>query len=138
MPPKEECEEFLSFLFPFAEEQLKKHGEFYPFGAVISENGKIETTAGFDGDDFPKSEEIIKRLISEHKSLAAEKKIRASGIVWNGSICDNNGKKTDAVIASLEHKDNYSVVIAEPYKTGIFKNIRFEGLSAMHGNHDVF
>ena len=35
MTPKEQCEELMGALFPFAETQLKKNRGFYPFGAVI-------------------------------------------------------------------------------------------------------
>ena len=41
MTPKEECEELLNALLPFAANQLKKHGEFYPFGAVLTNDGEI-------------------------------------------------------------------------------------------------
>ena len=40
MIPKEECEELLNALLPFAVNQLKKYGEFYPFGAVMYNNNE--------------------------------------------------------------------------------------------------
>ena len=40
MMPKEECEELLNALLPFAVNQLKKYGEFYPFGAVMQNNNE--------------------------------------------------------------------------------------------------
>ena len=45
MIPKEECEELLNALLPFAVNQLKKYGEFYPFGAVMCNNNEISFTA---------------------------------------------------------------------------------------------
>ena len=35
MTPKEQCEVLLDKLLPFAEDQMKKYREFYPFAAVI-------------------------------------------------------------------------------------------------------
>ena len=45
MTPKEECEQLLNAILPFAINQLNKHGEFYPFGAVMLNNGDISLTA---------------------------------------------------------------------------------------------
>lgn len=138
MYQKSECELLLEALLPFAEESLKTHGEYYPFGAVILDDGTVEKTAVYDGNEFPESADVINALIKEHKSLAQEGKIKASGIVWNGVSADENGKKTDTVVVSLEHKDSYSVVICEPYKIGFFKKVKFGDLFAIEGKNDIF
>ena len=44
MTPKEQCEVLLDKLLPFAEEQMKKHREFYPFAAVILTDDAVELT----------------------------------------------------------------------------------------------
>ena len=62
MTPKEECEELLNALLPFAVNQLKKHGEFYPFGAVLNKDGEISLTAVDSGDDHPDPTGMINRL----------------------------------------------------------------------------
>lgn len=138
MYQKSECEDLMKMLLPFAEDQLKKFGEFYPFGAVLLKDGTIEKTATYDGNEFPQSAEVIQSLIQVHKALAYQGKIKASGIVWNASVKDANGKKTDSIIISLEHKDNYSVIVGEPYKIGLFKKVKFGDLYALEGNHNVF
>lgn len=138
MLPKEECENLMGTLFPFAENQLRKHGEFYPFGAVILIDGTINLTSGYDGNEFPESKEAIKHLIQLHKALAEDGKIKASGIVWNASVKSSDGKESDSIVISLEHKDNYSVIVGEPYEIGLFKKFKTYDLFAMSGNHDVF
>lgn len=138
MTPKEQCEILLDKLLPFAEEQLKKHHEFYPVAAVMQMDDSVELTDGYDGNEHPESKNVIEKLKQMLKQLAYEGKIKAVGIVWNASVGSANGKPTDAIIVSLEHKDDYSVIVGEPYKIGLFKKVTFGNLFAMEGNHDIF
>lgn len=138
MTPKEQCEVLLEKLLPFAEEQMKKHREFYPFAAVMLSDDSIELTGIYDENEHPESKDVLETLKLMHKQLASEDKIKASGIAWNASVASADGKPSDAIIVSLEHKDNYSVIVGEPYKTGLFKKVSFGNLFAMEGKHDVF
>lgn len=81
MTPKEQCEVLLDKLLPFAEEQMKKHREFYPFAAVILTDDAVELTGSYDGGEHPESKDVINDLIQIHKQLAHDGKIKASGIV---------------------------------------------------------
>ena len=138
MTPKEQCEVLLDKLLPFAENQMKKYREFYPFAAVILMDDTLELTGSFDGNEHPESKDVINDLIQIHKQLASEGKIKASGIAWNASVASADGKPTDAIIVSLEHKDDYSVIVGEPYKVGLFKKVNFGNLFAMEGTRDIF
>lgn len=138
MTPKEQCEILLDKLLPFAEQQMKKYREFYPFAAVLLEDDSIELTASYDGNEHPEPKAVLEDLKQIHKKLAAEGKIKASGIVWNAGVNSADGKPTDAIIVSLEHRDNYSVIVGEPYKIGLFKTVSFGNLFAMEGKQDVF
>ena len=135
---KEQCEVLLDKLLPFAENQMKKYREFYPFAAVILMDDTVELTGSFDGNEHPESKDVINDLIQIHMQLASEGKIKASGIAWNASVASADGKPTDAIIVSLEHKDDYSVIVGEPYKVGLFKKVNFGNLFAMEGKHDIF
>jgi len=138
MTPKEQCEILLDKLLPFAEEQMKKYREFYPFAAVMLMDDSVEITETYDGNEHPESKDVLETLKQIHKQLSSEGKIKASGIVWNASVASANGKPSDAIIVSLEHKDNYSVIVGEPYKIGLFKKVAFGNLFAMEGKHDIF
>ena len=138
MTAKEQCEILLDKLLPFAEEQMKKYREFYPFAAVLRTDDTTELTAHYDGNEHPEAKEELEKLKQLHQYLAAEGSIKASGIAWNASVTSANGKPTDAIIVSLEHEDGYSVIIAKPYKIGLFKKVKFEPLFAMLGMHDIF
>jgi len=138
MTPKEQCEVLLDKLLPFAEKQMKKYREFYPFAAVMLTDDSIELTGSYDGNEHPESKDVLETLKQIHKQLASEDKIKASGIVWNASVASADGKPSDAIIVSLEHKDNYAVIVGEPYKIGLFKKVFFGNLFAMEGKHDIF
>ncbi|MBE6565841.1 MAG: hypothetical protein E7659_01910 [Ruminococcaceae bacterium] len=138
MTPKEQCEILLDKLLPFAEQQMKKYREFYPFAAVLLEDDSVELTASYDGNEHPEPKAVLEDLKQIHKKLASEGKIKASGIVWNAGVNSADGKPTDAIIVSLEHKDNYSVIVGEPYKIGLFKTVSFGNLFAMEGKQDIF
>ena len=138
MLPKEECEVLLDTLLPAAENLLRKNGEFYPIGAVMTIDSSTTFTAADCGTDFPNSQSVIDALISSHKQMAVKNEIKASGIAWNAAISTPDGKQSDAIIVSLEHKGDYSVVVVLPYKIGLFKRIKFGVLSAQSGNHNIF
>ena len=137
--PKEECEELLNFLLDFAVNQLKKRGELYPFGAVMPDHGDITATAFYDADnEFPDSADIINNLTEAHKKKAEKGEIKASGICWNAKVSLENGAQTDAVIISLEHRDDYSVIVGQPYRLGLFGKLKLGNIFAQEGRHDVF
>ena len=56
----------------------------------------------------------------------------------NASVTSPDGKPSDAIIVSLEHKEGYSVIVGKPYKIGLFKKVKFGDLFAMEGKHDIF
>lgn len=137
MTPKEECEILLNSILPAAETMLEKNKGFCPFGAVLKGDDTVAMTSVFDGKEFPDSDEAIRDLIASHQKAAQQGGIKASGIVWNGSVI-SEGKTADAIIASLEHKTGYSVVVGRTYKVGMFRKIKFGDLFAHPGKHDVF
>ena len=98
----------------------------------------VELTASHDGNEHPEPKAVLEDLKQIHKQLAVDGKIKASGIVWNAGVTLEDGKPTDAIIASLEHKDDYSVIVGTPYKIGLFKKVTFGNLFAMQGKHDIF
>ena len=137
MTPKEECEVLLEALLSASKNLLIKNGEIYPIGAVLSNDATATFTAVHSDNEFPDSKSVIRDLVSSHKQMAQKKKIKASGIAWNGTFT-SNGKQTDAIIVSLEHQDDYSVIVGLPYEIGLFKKIKFGDLFAQSGNSDVF
>ena len=120
MTPKEECEVLLEALLSASENLLKKNGEFYPIGAVLTNDGSATFTAVHFDNEFPDSQSVISDLISSHKQMAQKEEIKASGIAWNATV-SSNGKPSNAIVISLEHKEDYSVIVGLPYKIGLLK-----------------
>ena len=139
MTPKEECERILDALLQFAEKQLKKHGAFYPYGAVLRTDGSIVLTAYADErTEFPDPNHMIQGLTKLHKKEAEEGRIKASGIAWDAKVTTDHGQKTDAVIVSLEHIDHYAVVVGQPYRIGMFQKLKLGEIFAQEGKHEIF
>jgi len=138
MTPKEDCEVLLNALLQFAGNQLTKHGEFYPFGAVMQNGNDISLTAVDTGDDHPGSIEMIHWLTEIHAELAMKGEIKASGICWDAKANFENGVRTDAIMVSLEHRENYSVLVGQPYRMGHFKKLSLSAMFAQKGSNDIF
>jgi len=114
----------LDALMPFAEQMLKKHGEFFPFGAAVSTSGEVSGHATYEGNEMPSSEDVIADLVKAFQGNAAAGAIRASGICYDGRIVQD-GKKVDAVIISLEHFSGCASKVCVPYSKGMFGKYRF-------------
>ena len=98
----------------------------------------MELTSNYEGNEYPESKDILADLIQIHKQLVMERKMKASGIVWNADVNSADGRPTDAIVVSLEHKDGYSVIVGVPYKIGLLKKVTFGNMFAMEGKHDIF
>ena len=138
MSQKEDCEVLLDALLPAAENLLRKNEEFYPIGAVLTTDSSTTFTAVQSSNEFPDSQNVIDDLTTAHRQMAEKNEIKASGIVWNAALSTPDGKKSDAIIVSLEHKDNYSIIVGLTYKIGLFKKIKFGEMFAESGNNNIF
>jgi len=139
MTPKEECEALLDALIPAAENLLRKNGQFYPIGAALTNESTISLTAVSYGDnEFPESQRVIDDLTSAHCQMVGQNEIKASGIAWDATITAPDGKKSDAILISLEHVSGYSVMVGVPYVIGMFKKVKLGELFAQSGLHNVF
>lgn len=138
MTPKEECEVLLDKLLSVTKYLLKKNGEFHPVGAVLTHDSAPAFTAVQSYNESPDPKSVIEDLIHAHRRLSEKVGILASGIAWNAAESTPDGGKSDAIVISLEHKDDYTAIVALPYKIGLFRKIKFGEMFAVKGNHDVF
>ena len=127
----------LEFLMPFAEQMLKKNGEFFPFGAAVSTTGELSAAATYDGNETPASEDVIAMLVQGFQGEAHGGKIRATGICYDGRIVQD-GKKVDAVIISLEHVSGNATKTCVPYTKGMFGKYRFGEIIAGLDDPKIF
>lgn len=136
--PKEQCEVMLGTVLQLAEKLLKKHGEFYPFGATMKPDGEIALTAAYDGTDDPPSAQLIE-LLHDGFRLGAEKGAHiATALAYDVRVVPpGTTEKTDAVSVELDHRDHYSVVVFVPYKI-VNGDVEFAAAFANAGKHQVY
>jgi hypothetical protein len=116
--PKEETEELMNSLVPFAKDMLKRHREFFPFAGFMAPDGKIAHGGGkIEGTDRPKSQELINLFLKDFRESAAKGEVKAVSIVFDVRIKPpNSSEKTDAIQVCLEHMDGYAADVFFPYR----------------------
>ena len=135
--PREEIEQLLNYLLPFAERMLSSHGEFYPYAATMDSGGEVQAVAAA-ADEQPDVGELLLALHTELREQAAQGAIRASGIAADVTLTDpDSGEEKDAVQLELDHADTDAVDIYVPYETGT-EGIEFGELVAAPGQAPVF
>jgi hypothetical protein len=116
MPAKDDCNQLLNATLPFAEQMLRDHGEFFPFGAQMLPDGKIVSVAADDGEDHSRSQSLIDVLRAAFRAGAAEGDLLATALVYDVRVVPPGGsEKSDAIALNLDHRDNYSVRVFLPY-----------------------
>lgn len=137
-PERDDLDALLNPLLPFAQDMLRKHGEFFPFGAVTKAGGEVELVAGYTGSEQPPSQELIDLMVGAMRSRAASGEINAAGICYDVRVWTEDGKTTDAIAVSLEHRAGDSVAVLMPYSKGRFTGLRFGDLTAGPGERRIF
>jgi hypothetical protein len=124
--------ELLNAILPMAEMLLKKQGEFYPIGAIMSSEGEIRHVGGkIEGDDHPPSQSLIDLLTETFQKQATSGKLRAAAICYDVlTVPPGKHQKQDAICCGLEHWLGEAVDVFKPYvKTGD-GNIQFDEVFA--------
>jgi hypothetical protein len=137
--PKEEIQQLLNYLLPFAEQMLSSHGEFYPYAATMNAGGEVQAVSAA-GDEQPDVGELLTALHAELREQAAEGRIRASGIAADVSLTDpDSGEVTDAVQLELDHVETEAVDVYVPYTSDDDDDgIKFGELVAAPGQAPIF
>ena len=136
--PKADCEALMNSLLPVAEQMLTSHGRFFPFGGAMRADGQLVSIAGYDGDERPQSIDVITLMKDAFVAAARKGEYRATAIVYDVKVkSPSTEEKSDAVAVSLNHRDNYSVVILFPYKLEGGKLI-VGTVFAQEGEADIF
>jgi hypothetical protein len=136
--PKADCETLMNKVLPFAEQMLKEHGEFVPYGGALKNTGEIASIAGYDGRERPPLIDVIKLLKQGFVAGAKSGDFKATALVYDVRVVvPSSGKKSDAIAVSLNHRSNYSVVVYYPYelKKGV---LTYGGVFAQKGESDIF
>ena len=136
---RQDYDQLLNALLPFAQQMLEKHGEFHPFGAAMMAGGEIVAAAGYDGTEHPSPEQIVSLLIDGFKADAGKGKIRAAGICINASIqAIDSKKRLDAVQVSLDHTVGEPMDLYLPYRRGFLGRYSYGEIKANVGSLSIF
>ena len=137
-PERDDLDALLDVLLRLAREHLRKRGEFYPFGSVMTADGEVRLVAGYTGAEHPPSQELIDVLVAGASKQAAAGEIRAVAICYDARMRIADGKATDAIAVSLEHAAGDTVLVHLPYSKGRLTGLRFGDLTASAGERRVF
>lgn len=114
--PKEQAEDLLNELLPFAEQLLTKHGEFFPFAGALQPSGEVISIAGYDGRERPPSNDVISLLVHGLRNGASAGNYLATGLVYDVRVTPPSAAEpTNAIAVELEHRDGYAVKVFFPY-----------------------
>jgi hypothetical protein len=133
-----DCNALLNSVMPFAEQMLERYGEFFPFGQAMMTDGQLVAVAMSEGNEHPTAVEVIKSLKEIFVSEAKAGKYRATALAYDVRIrLPTDGTSSDAVAVSLNHRDDYSVIVIVPYSIVNAKPV-FAPAFIEKGEADVF
>jgi hypothetical protein len=123
----------LNALLPFAQQELEKLGEFFPFGAIVTADGETRLL-GADAmqGERPDSVSIIPMLLTEAQNKRDE--LRAVGI-----CSDVRATDSDAIRVDLEHSEGAAMAVLLPYSKKRFgRGIEYAALQAGVATNQVW
>jgi hypothetical protein len=137
--PKEECEELMNAVLPFAQRMLSRYRGFFPFGGAMGLDGKIIAVAGGTGSEHPASQEVTAVLEEGFREGARTGKYKATALVSDMLVVPpREAVKRDAIAVRLDHRDGYSVVVVFPYTIGPGGDVAIEAPYVAKGDRRIF
>jgi hypothetical protein len=134
---REQLDELLNALLPFAKQQLEQHGAFYPFGARISPSGTIDHVNVHDGDEHPESQRLIDLLVDILRSSRDE--YLGTGICFEARTpSPHTGETIDVIAVDLEGPEDGAVTVCLPYQRSHSGETTYGEIFAAHGTRRVF
>jgi hypothetical protein len=140
MTGKEDCEKVMNSVLPFAQQMLKRYGEFYPFGGFMKPNGEIVHVGAKDGkSEHPKSDNLIALLRQSLTQMAAKGLCKATAVLFDVRVTPpGSATKMDAIQMCLDHADGYSAEVFMPHKIEPDGQVKYSAMFAQQGNNEIF
>ena len=96
---------------------LTTHGAFNAFGGAMRADGQIVSIAGYDESEQSQPTNAIALMKDWFVEAARRGEYKATAIVYDVRVeLPSTKEKSDAIAVSLNHRNNYSVVVLFPYK----------------------
>lgn len=111
---QDDLDGLFGLVLPFAEDMLSEHGEFFPFGGSISNDGEASLTAADPGSGrTPEADQLLASLYEGARANATSARAAAF-------VADVRVEGSDGVRVELEHLDGVALVVLLPYTRGGF------------------
>lgn len=105
---QDDLDHLLNVVLPFAAQSLSAHGEFLPFGAVVTTEGETTLISADLGRERPLSTEVLDELYAG--AIRDRGTIRAAAFV-----ADFRTVSGDAIRVELEASEGVSLQVLQPY-----------------------
>lgn len=137
--PKDELNSLMNAVLPFARQMLAEHGEFLPYGGVITTQGEIVSIGASDGVEHSTSQKLIDIMTESFQVKAKAGEYRATAIVFDVRIIDPaTGHKSDAIQMNLDHMENMSISVLLPYKIESKGSVTYGEMFTQQGDSQIF
>ena len=114
-------------LLQFSEMCLRKHHNFLPHAAVLTERGEVQIVAAAPNmkGDFTNSTEVLPLLHEGLRARAKELPLKAIGIAENVTVTLEGQRATKAVKVLFEHKRGLTVALYLPFEKKLLRGYTF-------------
>jgi hypothetical protein len=126
--------ELLGLCIPFAQQQIEEQGEFHPFGAALSADGRPQFAGATVLSELPDAGELIVRLNEAFQARARAGEIRACAVCADVRLDEQRA----AIRIDVEHRGAQPMMFFVPYERRRLRGYRFDALSASPGKVTVF
>jgi hypothetical protein len=123
-PSVENLVQLLNYCESFAKQMLSSAGEFYPFGAVINPEGRLEAMGAHLGTERPDSQDQYVFLYGALAQMAKEGKIIGLAVAANVNIPEQfQSPLPDGIRVHIEAPE-YSRYVYIPYRILPYQSVR--------------
>ncbi|WP_431262492.1 hypothetical protein ACQ859_20425 [Roseateles chitinivorans] len=125
-PPDSEAAlaELVRYCEDFAKQMLAKQGAFYPFAAIINQDGKMEAVGVHNGEERPQAQELYRLLFDSLNAMASNGRAKASAIAADVNVPANLSAPFPDAIRVHVRALGYSRQVYTPYRRYAHRSIR--------------
>ena len=100
----------------FARKCLDDQGGFFPFGRVLNRDGRQELQHADPGQgEHPNPADVQSLLVGLNRARALRGEIRATAVCIDAYWKYPDGRRSDAIVVELEHRDSEPFRVIVPY-----------------------
>lgn len=129
----------MSSVLPIAEQMLLEHGTICPFGSTLSADGRIARVGGWSESSRAHQPELIAEFEAAFRDGAARGELIATALLESVSMVPpGKAAAEQAVSIRLDHRDDYSLVLAFPYRFSASGELQIDEPFAADGSNGIF